>query len=279
MSLHRIAWIPAAGSLVLLCWSQAQATPAALASQGQDYVVEAEQRLSDWLLAHPLPADVDLAALGWYASVERSGQQQRQAQLRQSLAGRFSALAGVIADMPVTGRVPLVKADARWLQANAAADPWLRRGDVVHAAPRSPWVTLLRVSGHMCQVAHQPGADTATYLRACGVVAADRAWVVQPDGRVFSHGVARWNGQTQDAPAPGAWLWAPDMGEGMDAELSEQVSAFLATQPAAPVGAPWSYKRQARALGLADQRRDLPRIGNDWGVVGLLQTPTARMAC
>ncbi|TXI85665.1 MAG: hypothetical protein E6Q40_07410, partial [Cupriavidus sp.] len=64
MSLHRIAWIPAAGSLVLLCWSQAQATPAALASQGQNYVVEAEQRLSDWLLAHPLPADVDLAALG-----------------------------------------------------------------------------------------------------------------------------------------------------------------------------------------------------------------------
>jgi hypothetical protein len=278
MSLRRIARIPAVGSLVLLCWSQVQATSAPLPAQGQDQVVEAEQRLSDWLLANPLPADVDLVALGWYASAERQGQQQRQAQLRQSLAGRFSALAGVIADMPVTGRVPLVKADARWLQANPAADPWLRRGDVVHAAPRSPWVTLLRVSGHMCQVAYQPGADAATYLRACGVVSADRVWLVQPDGRVFSHGVAGWNGQAQDGPAPGAWLWAPDMGEGVDPALSEQVAAFLSTQAAAPRGAPWSYKRPAREVSLAEQAQDLPRIGNDWGVIGLLQTPTARMS-
>ncbi|MFY9479093.1 MAG: YjbH domain-containing protein [Aquabacterium sp.] len=263
-----------------MCATQTLALPsyAQAPSQGPDRVVETEQRLSDWLLANPLPDNADLFALGWYAAAERAGQQQRQTELRQALAGRFSALAGVIADMPVTGRVPLPKADARWLQTNPKADPWLRRGDVVHAAPRSPWVSLLRVSGHMCQVPHQQGADTATYLRACGVVAADRAWVVQPDGRVFSHGVAGWNGQSQDAPAPGAWLWAPDMGEGMDAVLSEQVVAFLATQAVAQQGVPWSYKRQARKVSQADQARDLPLIGNDWGVVGLLQTPTARMA-
>lgn len=219
MSLCRVAWGRAFGSLILMCATQALVLPthAQAHSQGPDRVVEAEQRLSDWLLTNPLPENTDLFALGWYAAAERAGQQQRQTELRQALGGRFSALAGVISDMPVTGRVPLPKADARWLQTNPKADPWLRRGDVVHAAARSPWVTLLRVSGHMCQVPHQPGADTATYLRACGVVAADRAWVVQPDGRVFSHGVAGWNGQSQDAPAPGAWLWAPDMGEGMDA--------------------------------------------------------------
>lgn len=281
MSFRCVEWARLFGPLVLTCVVQLLATSAQAQTdspQGLDRVVQAEQRLSDWLLANPLPDDADLFALGWYASAERAGQQARQAQLRQSLAGRFSALAGVIADMPATGRVPLPKADARWLQTNPAADPRLRQGDVVHAAPRSPWVTLLRVSGHMCQVAHQPGADVATYLRACGVVAADRAWVVQPDGRVFSHGVARWNGHAQDAPAPGAWLWAPDMGEGMEPALSEQVAAFLSTQPVAPRGAPWSYKRQAREVSLADQAQDLPRIGNDWGVVGLLQTPTARMA-
>ena len=54
--------------------------------------------------------------------------------------------------------------------------------------------------------------------------------------------------------------------------------AFLATQAVAPQGVPWSYKRQAREVSQADQVRDLPLIGNDWGVVGLLQTPTARMA-
>lgn len=275
MILCRLAWLRMAGALLLLSVAQVQAQTVAVPT---NHVVAADQRLSAWLLSNPLPDDANLFALGWHAVAERAGQQARQAQLRQSLAGRFSALAGVIADMPVTGRVPVPKADARWLQTHPAADPWLRPGDVVHVAPRSPWVTLLRVSGHTCQVAHQPGADAATYLRACGVVAADRAWVVQPDGRLFSHGVASWNRQAQDAPAPGAWLWAPDMGEGMEPALSEQVAAFLATQPVAPHGAPWSYKRQAREVSLADQDRDLPRIGNDWGVVGLLQTPTARMA-
>lgn len=282
MSFSRIAWMRVAGSLVLVCavpaHAQAVSSSAQGHLQGQDHVVTATLRLSDWLLSNPLPDNADLFALGWYASAERAGQQWRQARLRESLAGRFSALAGVLADMPATGRVPLPKADARWLQTNPVADPWLSQGDVVHVGPRSPWVTLLRVSGHMCQVAYQPGADAATYLRACGVVAADRAWVVQPDGRVFSHGVAGWNGQAQDAPAPGAWLWAPDMGEGMEPALSEQVAVFLSTQPSAPHGAPWSYKRQAREVSLAEQARGLPRIGNDWGVVGLLQTPTARMA-
>lgn len=278
MSRRRVAWVRMAGPIVLACAAYvADVRADAGGAEVVDHRVSTDQRLSDWLLSHPLPDDADVFSLGWYARAEQPAQRALQDQLRRDLGLRHSALAGVIADMPVTGRVRLPKADARWLQANAAADPWLRPGDVVHAGPRSPWVTVLRSSGHLCQVPHQEGADAATYLRACGVLMADRAWVVQPDGAVTSHGVARWSAQAQDAPAPGAWIWAPEMGDDIDPALSERVASFLATQGPAPQGAPWSYRRQSRQVTRAQEARDLAVTGNDWGMAGLLQTPTARM--
>ncbi len=242
------------------------------------YQIEANQRLSDWLLKQALPPDTDLLALSWRSAAERPDQERSRAELQAALKGRFSALAGVVGTMPVTGRVPLPRADARWLQANPAADPFLRAGDVVQVGPRAAQVTVLRPTGHQCEVPHQAGADIATYLRACEVVAADRAWLVQPDGVILSAGVVRWNQQAQVSPAPGAWIWAPEMGERVEPALSEQVAAFLATQGPAPVAPAWSYRRQVHHITSAETHRDLPTIGNDWGVVGLLQTPTARMA-
>lgn len=282
---NRLSFSPWGGGVLLsslLVAAASVAAPAAghVPSQGAptDYRIETRQRLSDWLLANPLPDNADLLALSWRSATEQARQQALQSQLRQRLNGRWSALAGVIADMPVTGRVAVPKADARWLQANAHADPWLSPGDIVHVAPRSQQITVLLTTGHQCQVPHQGGADAATYLRACGVVSADRAWVVQPDGVITSHGVARWNQSTQHAPAAGAWIWAPEVGDGIDPDLSDQVASFLALQEVAPVSPTWSFKRTAREITLAADARDLPTVGNDWGVVGLMQTPTARMS-
>lgn len=266
-----------AAALLMLCGEVAMAQAPAALPLGE-YRIDADQRLSDWLLGQSLPPQADLMALSWRSAAEVADQQQRRTQLQQRLKGRFSALAGVVGDLPATGRVRLPKADARWLQANAAADPWLRAGDVIQVAPRSTQVTVLRPTGHMCQVPHQPGADIATYLRACEAVAPDRAWLVQPDGVVISAGVARWNQQAQVAPAPGAWIWAPELTDRAEPALSDALAQFLATQGPPPVAPTWSYRRQATRITQASQARDLPAISNDWGVVGLMQTPTARMS-
>lgn len=274
---------PALAPVVLACMvltglSHGSAVAAPEAAGPHEYRVLADQRLSDWLLAQPLPPDADLLALSWRSRAELGRQARQHAQLQERLKGRFSALAGVVGDMPVTGRIRVPKADARWLQAHAAADPWLKAGDVVQVGPRGNQVTVLRATGHMCQVPHQPEADMQTYLRACEVLAPDRAWLIQPDGVVMNKGMALWNQQAQVPPAPGAWIWAPERADQVEPALSEQLAEFLATQGPPPVAPTWSYRRTPAHVTLADQSRDLPVISNDWGVVGLLQTPTARMA-
>lgn len=242
------------------------------------HLIDRDQRLSEWMLAQGVGGDRDLMALSWRSAGEVGPQTEQKRLLRERLMPRFPALAGVIADMPATGRVQLPRADARWLQANAAADPWLRPGDVVQVGPRATEVTVLMPSGHLCRVAHVTGSDVASYLRACELLALDRAWVAQPDGAVSSVGVRTWNAQTQAAPAPGAWIWAPSVGQPLEPDLSQELAEFLATQGPWPIDLTWSYQRKASTVSLADQARDLPTISNDWGVVGLLQTPTARMA-
>ena len=184
-----------------------------------------------------------------------------------------------MAQLPATGRVLLPKPDARWMQVNPAADPLLQPGDSVRVATASEWVAVVQPSGLLCLVAYQPDVAVADYLTACGTdPSAERAWLVQPDGRVFQPALQRWNEGQQTPPAPGAWIWAP----GQDTEAAESVSAdlarFLATQGPAPGAADRLVlqRRYLDKLSRADQWRDLPAITNDWGVIGLWQTPTAR---
>ncbi len=147
--------------------------------------------------------------------------------------------------------------------------------------------------------------------------AADWAWVAQPDGLVQRAGVAVWNQSAQDVVAPGAWIWAPRRGSGWPESLSADVIRFVATQgpvpdaseEAPPTASDLPSPPGAESTGLslttalAEPRRgtrpEIPPNSNepvklradavpstsralllsasDWGSVGLLQTPTARM--
>jgi membrane-associated phospholipid phosphatase len=183
------------------------------------------------------------------------------------------------------------------------------------------------------------------YVQACGpanlgrvdwfwAAQPDWVWVAQPDGRVQRFGVAAWNREAQDEPAPGAWIWAPSRDSGFSEHLSHSLISFLATQgPAAdphlfasklaptkpptkpptnpqpvpggvaeawvPSGLPElggsvQGLRDRRSLAgagaeddgralilpqptLSSRSRSLATTASDWGGVGLLQTPSARM--
>lgn len=289
------------------------------------------QRLSEWLVRND-PQNVRyLSGLSWRVPEEVPAQLSLKLELLQTLAdstkvGRVSAnnqsLANLIAAMPVTGRVPIAVVDARWLAGHPERDPILLPGHNVDLPVRPLTVTVLSSAGVRCRVEHVTGQEASSYVEACadpGASGVDWAWVAQPDGRVDRYGIAGWNRESQDLPAPGAWIWAPPRNAGWPDWFSQKLITFLSYQGPAPDdgtavaakpaekaslpvpgGAAEGLRWSAAVSGLVtpvpqspapseqqmqipqglmqhERSRGLPVTGSDWGTVGLLQTPTARM--
>ncbi len=257
------------------------------------------QRLSDWLLAQPNLNNEAAYPLGlsWRVPEERVAQTAARLALLSSLSGSnpelradpnaTARLRELVGGMPATGRVRVALADARWLQANPGRDPVLLPGHTVILPPRPSTVTVITDRGDPCPVTHAPLREAIAYLAACmpgkeGSI--DWVWIAQPDGRVQRFGVAIWNREKQDEPAPGSWMWAPSRGSGWPEEVSQSLIEFLATQ--GPAGDPGQALSPSRGIG-SRQVPDAPGIdyqsrnpevsSNDWGATGLMQTPSARM--
>jgi len=299
------------GGLLWMSGGAVQAQPVAPVQASLE--VRPGERLSDWLLrwqSQLVPAGLGpsgLAALGTAAGVKAaypaglmhtspalvSAQAADKSELLQALdadaSKAWAPLAAWLQRQPVTGRWPLALADARWLQANPSQDPLLQAGDRVWVPTRPVHVTVLLPDGRLCQVPHSPGALAGEYLAAClnaaGLARADHTWVVQPDGRTQRVGAAPWSAQAQAQPAPGAWLWPDVPGHALAAAQGERLARLLATQgpaPDLPVGTAGVLRAPLPAVGLsrsgAMPARDNPLTASDWGEVGLLQTPSARMS-
>jgi membrane-associated phospholipid phosphatase len=221
--------------------------------------------------------------------------------------------------------------DQYWLRLHPDPDTVLLGGHSVIVPRRPSTITVVKEDGTLCGVNHAAGHEAKHYVCACGVENADWAYIAQPDGKVQRDGIALWNGNTQDEPAAGAWIWAPPRTSGWSDSFSEKLIRFLATQGPAieqnaeplfefPAGA--SRKSAVTVAGVVDRNeqppvpggmslglaqslavapgpatrieqptlpislkaeislskaRDLEVTASDWGSVGLLQTPTARM--
>jgi hypothetical protein len=214
-----------------------------------------------------------------------------------------------LASLPITGRVPLPAHDPQWLQANPAYDPVLQAGDEWWL-PVQPGIVRVWVGvTQRCDLPFAPGWTAAAYLARClagqSGHPSDHAYIVQPDGRIAEVGLAAWNAARQALPAPGAWLWVPQPSLGIGTEGDRAVAHWLATQ--GPAGAEWPPRSHAwtpdAERGVSPQAvaapsellvvpsladgplrldrppgapRDLPLLAGDWGITGLLQTPSAR---
>jgi hypothetical protein len=250
------------------------------------------ERLSDWLLRQPTSALSYSTALQWQVPSERA----EQAKLKRNVLAELNAntqihtsaranLIKLLEALPVTGRVPLSMSDARWLQAHPKQDPVLNAVHTLVLPNRPTTVSVLMQSGVFCTVSHRPGAQVKNYLNACEpsqVGNFDRAFVVQPDGTVLIYGVAVWNQEAQSELAPGAFVWAPSKNNAFSENFSWQLVQFLATQNYesalnADTTRPMYLGASAVALP-PDPARSLPITASDWGFVGLMQTPTARMS-
>jgi len=207
------------------------------------------KRLSDWLFEQPPSENPYYLGVSWRVTDELPAQGALRLELLNSLARRESSadvetaqrLHAWLATLPVTGRVRVAVADPHWLQANPSRDPILFPGHTAVLPQRPRTVTVIAANGELCRVTHRAGHEASAYVRACsaaGVVAADWAWIAQPDARVQRYGIAAWNREEQDEPAPGAWIWAPPRAAGWPESFSEKLIGFLATQGPAPDSVP-----------------------------------------
>ena len=255
------------------------------------------KRLSDWLLDQPPSPENYPLGLSWRVPSERVSQSELRHDILKYLSGRdpevressetVERLRKWVSSLPVTGRVPVALADARWLQANPSRDPVLHPGESIVLPGRPRTVTVVASNGKICKAIHASGLHAADYLERCHAdKGVDWAYIAQPDGKVERNGAALWNSQKQDEPAPGAWIWAPS--RNWPERFSESLIAFLATQGPAPDSlsaspltpyssplAPPSSRLTPYIYPFAPS--DLAVTANDWGEAGLLQMPTARM--
>lgn len=254
--------------------------------------------LSEWLLNQSAVDGAYPLGLIWATPEERAQQvgQQRAwlGQLeRLRTEGRIGAntwlsMQRMMRALSPTGRVRLPAADPQWLLANPRREAQVWPSDTLLLPKRPQTIRLLDEEGRACDVGHRPGALGQDYLAACWPNhAAERAWLVQPDGRIQELGLRPWNPQAQDAPAPGAWLWVPSAGAGLPLEINQTWAQWLAHQGVSdqvPADGFASIERKPappspplRRWDVAGQQFDPQASASNWGMVGLLQTPTARM--
>ena len=273
----------------LLLVSGSLIAPTAWAQVEPGGVVVPGERLSDWMLRNA-KTDTDFTALHWRVQAERGPQQRLRKAILDGLDDD-SPLIQFVAHLPITGRLNVAHHDARWLQGSVQDDPILGDGQTLVLLQRPTQVAVLNEKAEVCLLPHQPGWISSDYLRVCALDAAspflgnqvDWTWVIQPDGRTARWGVASWNEEFQDEPAPGAWIWAPTRESGLSQATSGNLARFLATQLPAEVlsqqMALSTIKTSGQQLPMARSgiTRDRDLTASDWGEIGLIQTPTARM--
>src|SRR5436190_1226643 len=117
---------------------------------------EKPKRLSNWLLEQPSARDPYPAGLSWHVQGEEPAQRELRDQVATDLERTPSlrALADWIRTLPVTGRVSVTNADARWLIVHPNRDPVQAPGAWIWAPPRE--------SGISEKLSHQLAAFLAT---------------------------------------------------------------------------------------------------------------------
>lgn len=246
------------------------------------------ERLSLWLANHPTSQNDYLPGLSWNTPIERAQQFKIKIYLMDQLKHnpnvssrsikQNKSLLTFIQSLPVTGRVPVRSTNIAWLAANPKFDPQILPLDQIIIPPIPHQVSVIDAEGNICQVIHHSNYSIQDYLKACHQQSTDNsdyAWLIQADGTISKGSIAYWKPERLDYPSPGSWIWAPSVNDKWNQQFSDQLAAFLATQgPALDLPTVITVKPTMPAIEL---EKPWHYTANDWGEIGLLQSPTARM--
>ena len=195
--------------------------------------------------------------------------------------------------LPVTGRQLLPSQDGHVLAGKINLDPILQNNDQLVIQPLGNTIAVLGTKGQ-CIAEFKPEVSVLAYLEQCFPKSSwyqfgegfDQAWLVQPSGEVTQLNVGLWNQTEQTLPQPGAWVWAPARNSGWAEQESLRLVQFLQTQGAYKQPADTTVQAAVVKAPAADAvaANNTPfdytvrPTRSDWGTVGLLQMPSARMA-
>jgi hypothetical protein len=274
------------------------------------YNITQAQRLSSWLQDNPQANNASFQlATAWTTPEALADQQQsHQALVKQLSAALRNPSANNffqwLQNQTPTGRVRLPTVNASWLSANDIRNPGLRPGDAITLQAPHGHVLLLGADGQACRMPHTPGAYPSDYLKACSFsskLSLETVWVVQANGRTQAVSVAPWNPIPQPQLAPHAVVFTgwptqalnPDISASTHMALNEATATWL-SQRTDGLSSWLKTQTNINALSefqpiqlLAEPDYELTGIsrarfqpepsGSNWGIVGLVQTPTARM--
>ncbi len=269
---------------------------AVFANDNNFVVVDKSQRLSQWLEAKPLDPNDFVLGLMWLTPEELVRQTRERDALkaevkillntRKIVLREAQTLEHMLDIFQPTGRVRTYAAESKWLEASPNKDPLLKAGDRLHVPARPNVVRVVTSAGAACELLHKEGLSTKDYAQACFEKTGAWSWLVQPDGRVQKMGLSSWNMQLQDQPAPGAWIWLPT-NLALSDDFNLRWAKWLSHQGVATnvrLDAFDVFHRQVTPTPEPMTTFDFggrgvtPQVtSNNWGNVGLLQTPTARM--
>ena len=263
------------------------------------FTVSSEARLHEWLIANQAALGDDFRmSLAWLSEQQAREDAKLRTKLRSELLDRSLAAARdplgavrllrLIDALPYLGRVRLPSADLHWLEVNPSANPVLSTGDRIVSFQRPSTVTVVLESGRICRVLHVSGQPADAYADTCKddfklhsglrdiLRAKGTLWVAQPDGLVLPSPQDLDMKRSRVLPAPGAWIWVPTSDFYSREGFSREFAGLLAGQgPAGP------YMRPLMDEELTVRRvllRPPLALRSNWGSIGLVQMPTARMA-
>lgn len=206
----------------------------------------------------------------------------------------------MLAQWPITGRVILPSTDANYMEGKPQIDPILESGQTVEIPHASDSVVVISDFG-VCRLSANPGWSAIGYVQAClgqtsvfqrligQQLPADWVWQVSPRGGWQKLPLNSWNSQNGiGQPESGSFLWVPSHALNVSETDNTAIADYLAT-----LGDSGQYiksemlfhrsDRQTRevndnVLPLPSPDADPWYVSNsDWGTVGLLQMPTARV--
>ena len=198
----------------------------------------------------------------------------------------------LVESLPITGRQLLPSQDGHEMAAKIHLDPVLQAGDSLVLQSTATHIAVLGTGGStegQCIAEFKPETTILAYLEQCFPKRSwynfgegfDHAWLVQPSGEVTKLNVGLWNQTQQTLPQPGAWVWAPNRNSQWAEHESLQLVEFLQTQGAFIQAAPSAVPAPEKTITPADNTPfdyTVRPTRSDWGNVGLLQMPSARMA-
>lgn len=288
---HFFTYSPLAIAIALLTSPYSYAN-SSFVNAPEQIAVAKDVRMGEWLAQkqnQSATAYYDEATV-WLSVDEKQKQSLEQQVLVKNLQ-QFSTqknkqsiqpLVQWISQLPVTGRVLLPNQDPYYLQTHPSLDPVFKQGDQVHLYQRPNVVSVLFDDATACRVHYEAGANAQDYIKSCLTqlkhnYTSDVAYLIQANGQVEKLNIAHWNAKTASAIQPGAWIWVTKREHRWSNDLAQRVANSIAYQGIA-LALPYGQNEAPIQLTQSkNQVRDLPVSASDWGLTGLLQTPTARM--